>query len=228
MARPERCRHFMRASEGNPFAALLTGLVSQWTMNAATGANEPDTISGNTLTLVDTSTSVAGKISTARVLTHGYLAYATGATYNLYPMSFSFWFKVTSVNGVLVWHYNGALNGYTCYLSGGKLAFFIYIGGGNNVDHTFTTVVNDDTWRHCCIVLDASGVTCYLNGVSDGSKVWTGTPQAPTSTSYFSAGVSNMENVRPAGNIDCLKIWSVALTPTLVALDYNAGAGKEL
>ena len=57
---------------------------------------------------------------------------------------------------------------------------------------------------------------------------WTGTPQAPTYTGPLALGADVGGTQGYVGNLDVFKIWSVELTPALVLLDYNGGAGIEL
>lgn len=217
------------ASSAAP-SPLLANLVSQWKMNAASGQVEPDTINGHDLANNGTVGSAAGKVNNCRVFpgSGSWLSHATGATFNLYPYTITCWLKVSSGSSYWLWRYNKALNGYAGYFTAGKISFFHYVTGSNKIDGTFATAINDDTWKHIALVVNASGCKLYINGVSDGTLPWTGTPQAPSSGGYFGASVSNLDNVGFAGSMDVMKVWDRALPEEEVLLDYNGGAGIEL
>jgi hypothetical protein len=101
--------------------------------------------------------------------------------------------------------------------------------GSNRFDGGFATAVNDGTWKHLAIVVNASGSQLYINGVADGSPIaWVGTPQAPSYTGYFSIASNPVDNPVMNMSIDVVKVWNVALTPALVTVDYNGGNGVEL
>lgn len=223
----------MRINPSNPaYGALRPGLVSQWKMNGLSGAAEPDTIGGRNFSNNGTVGTTTGKVNTARTFSSGnWLSLATGTPFNLYPMTIAFWLNTGGNNGTLIWHYNRALNGFKINLNGsGVVQHFQYTdgSGSNRFDGAFTTPVNDGTWKHICIVVNASGSTLYINGVSDGTIPWVGTPQAPSHTGYFSVACDTIDNPVMDMSVDVLKVWNRALSSAEAALDYNAGAGIEL
>lgn len=227
-----RMTQFPASAPASKFGALRTNLFSQWTMNGLSGAGENDTIGSNNLSNNGTVGTTTGKILGARTFSSGnWLSRATGTPFNLYPVTIAFWLNTGGNNGTLFFHYNGALNGFKVNLNGsGVVQHFMYTdgSGSNRFDGGFTTPVNDSTWRHIALVVNASGSTCYINGVSDGTIPWVGTPQACSYTGYFSVACDPIDNPVMAFNADVVKVWSAALTPALVALDYNGGAGVEL
>lgn len=231
--RPERGRFFQLAS-GDPYASLRTNLLEQWTMNGASGAAETGTISGYILSNNGTVGTTTGKVNAARTFGSGnWLSRATGTPFNIYPMTISFWLNTSANNGTLIFHYNGSLNGFQISLNGsGVISHYQYTDGtgSNRFDGSFTTPVNTGTWKHICLVVNASGSTLYINGVQDGSAIaWVGTPQAPSYTGYFAASANNLDaSILSAMSMDVLKIWNAALTPAQVLLDYNGGNGVEL
>lgn len=209
---------------------LLTNLVAQWKMNGVANSNEVDTVSGYVLSDNGTVGSAAGVINNARILSAGnWLAKADGTPFNLYPMTITCWLKYTSAAaGFFVWHFDNASSGYGLYVSSGRVNVWYYKDNANKIVGMRNTVFNDGNWHHVGVVIDASGGTVYVDGVLDGTVAWTGTPAVTTYTGYFAAGVSNLDQSNFDGNIDCLKVWSSALAPSLISQDYNGGAGIEL
>lgn len=219
---------------GDAFASLRTNLYAQWKMNGIANSGETDTIGGYNLSNNGTVGTTTGKINTARSFASGsWLSLATGTPFNLYPVTISFWLNTSANNGTLIFHYNGSLNGFQISLNGsGVISHYQYTDGtgSNRFDGSFTTPVNTGTWKHICLVVNASGSTLYINGVQDGSAIaWVGTPQAPSYTGYFAASANNLDaSILSAMSMDVLKIWNAALTPAQVLLDYNGGSGVEL
>lgn len=89
-----------RAASGGGASALLTGLVSYWKLDEVSG-NRSDSVGGNTLTDVNTVTSVAGKVSNAAQFTAANserLFHATNAALETGDIDFSAfgWFYLTS------------------------------------------------------------------------------------------------------------------------------------
>lgn len=213
----------------DPFASIRPTIVSQYKMNGLSGAGEPDTVGGYNLLNNGTVGTAAGKVNTCRVFnTSNWLSIADGTPFNLYPMTVSCWMKHTATGGMQAQHYSG-LNGWSLYSTAGKISFFIYIGGGNKIDTTFTTAINTDAWTHVAITLGASGATCYINGSADGATVpWTGTPQAPTFTGPLSLGADITGTQGYVGNLDVFKIANTEWSPAQVLVDNNSGLGVEL
>ena len=83
---------------------------------------------------------------------------------------------------------------------------------------TGTTVIPNNKWTHIAVVRNSNTVTAYVNGVSDASATYSGTPSAPNSvlgigayaggpSEYFSGYISNARFVKGSA------VYTAAFTP---------------
>jgi hypothetical protein len=100
------------------------------------------------------------------------------------------------------------------------------VGDGTNwlstaADATFTFVVG--TWYHCVFVATGSGYTIYINGVSQATGSWSGTPLVTDSNHNFILLNDGAGDPSINGVLDEVAVYTTALTATQVLAHYNAG-----
>ncbi|MEE9328382.1 MAG: LamG-like jellyroll fold domain-containing protein, partial [Cocleimonas sp.] len=75
------------------------------------------------------------------------------------------------------------------------------------------TAMSASTWNHIAITRSSGNLTAYLNGVEDGTGVWTGV-FAPKAIGRTNKGFLN-------GRLDEVRIWDIARNSTEIAANYN-------
>lgn len=216
------------------YASLRVGLVSQWKMVAASGADEPDTIGGFTAVASGSPPPASGTLTgsvKSRVFvaaTSAYLYVDPSTQYNLMPITIRIWFKTSDASGAdLLERYAGG-NGWRLFINNvsGDLGFYYY-ASGNFIDGGYPPqVVNDGALHHVVIVVDATGATYYLDGVLvTGPVAWTGTPTPCTYAGPLNFGGPGAGHpvVSLDGQIGPTIIVNGAWSAAQVALDYQAG-----
>ena len=97
----------------------------------------------------------------------------------------------------------------------------------NNYDTEYGTV-SLNTWYHAVMTVDSSGIKFYLNASLVGSNGWTGTAQAPTTTTPLRIGFYpyNSGGFYYDGQISQVSIYNKALTASEVQQNFNALKGR--
>lgn len=96
------------------------------------------------------------------------------------------------------------------------------VGDTGNTAAAASSLPNN-TWSHLLCTYDGSNIKLYLNGTQIASNSRTGTITSSSSTNVNIAQKSDSSE-RYAGQIDDVRIYNYALTPTLVKQLYNEGA----
>lgn len=142
------------------------------------------------------------------------------AALNSYPLTVSAWIKTAStsasVAGIVSKYADASFNGWSIFLSGGRL----YAWYSLNVNRQVFTPpwglqsasVADGQWHHIALVIGDSGGTLYVDGVSQSHLPWTGTPGAATTTAPLQIGRYHNYPNGFAGEIDEVSVWSTALS----------------
>ncbi len=148
-----------------------------------------------------------------------YVDAGSSSTFNFSgPFTVEAWFKVTSfpyqwdaliTKGDDSWRIarSNSLN---------YLAFST--NGLSNVDMTGTTNVNDGNWHFFAAVYDGSTKTLYVDGRVDAATPVTGTLSSSTFPVYFGENAGHTGRYFN-GNMDEIRIWSVARTEQQVRTD---------
>jgi len=163
-----------------------------------------------------------------------YITLGTDAAFNLTgDHSIEMWVKTSSAARRGLFHRlenGGAYPGYNFELGGfagaaGQLAY--YNGNTGWKYGTSTNVINNGSWHHIVIVVDADvGGTFYKDGVADGD--WADTTSGPPSAGAIAAeiGRSYAGGNFFLGALDEVRVYSKALSAGEVTAHYNAGAGQ--
>lgn len=227
---------------------LLTGLVSYWKLEEASGSRA-DSAGSNTLTDNNTVTSATGVIGNAASFAAAnleYLSVADNASLSFSTtFSVSFWMNQTSaiaVNRVPIskWIQAGTDSEWlgSTIGTGAEFRFFIANAAGDsggNVGDTTNAAMVADTLYHFVVVYDgnltgnANRLKIYLNGTQKTlSFVGTIAASLPSTAAPLWVGAWSTSVTRPFnGSIDEVGLWNVALTSGQAARLYNAGAGCQ-
>lgn len=136
--------------------------------------------------------------------------------------SLFFWAYQTAQSGYRAIYANSSPTGF--YLNGGKADW--YLGG----DHFGTTTLSANTWYHSGATYDGTTMTFYVNGLSDGTSVFSpqlpGTGGAATPKIGIDGGGNNF-----GGYLDDLLIltraWSAAEVAAYYVLSHSGYEGLE-
>ena len=161
---------------------------------------------------------------------------AHNAALNSYPLTVSAWIRTTStsanVAGV-VSKYADDANGWTVFLSGGRLYAWYSLSGSRQV---FTPpwglqsgFVADGLWHHIAFTVGpgpgfgTDGGRLYVDGVQHAFLAWTGTPGAVTTIQPMQIGrYFNYPNSF-IGDIDEVTVWSRELDRNYVRMLAHRG-----
>jgi len=148
----------------------------------------------------------------------------TSANLNLFPITLSFWatpggevinkYIVSSFNGYRVSFNTNGINGY--YFRSNSS----YTNNYNNSYGSGTV----GTFSNGVMIVDASGVKFYLNGLLVGSNTWNGSSGATTTSANLQLAL--YYNFYRNGNIAQVSIYNKALTPSEVTQNFDALKGR--
>ena len=156
-----------------------------------------------------------------------------GNVLNQYPITISAWAKTssTAAGANIVNKYTaGSANGYRLSFSSEGIGGY-YFRDMNNRTNNYDTeygTVSLNTWYHAVMTVDSSGIKFYLNASLVGSNGWTGTAQAPTTTTPLRIGFYpyNSGGFYYDGQISQVSIYNKALTASEVQQNFNALKGR--
>jgi hypothetical protein len=162
-----------------------------------------------------------------------YMSVADHADIDVDPgenITFTCWVQTTSVinNGRIIAKRtapSGSNLGYEFYSnSTGYFATNLRHSGSNVAPNTFSTAkINDNTWHHLAMVVDATGtktVKNYIDGVlvgtgPNGTNTFAGTESFGNAVALL-IGKANDNTLYWPGKIDDVRFWSKAFTATEV------------
>lgn len=231
-----------------PASSLLTGLVSYWKLDEASGVHY-DAVGDNDLTPVGTVTAETGKISNGAQMLVADTSYLTCAAPTGMPadnssFTIAFWSKMFSVPPAVprtylqVVAYEYAINVGGEYYSYGvelkaapnfEMAWAVFNGFDEKITHAAFTPPPPETWLFFVAWHDADqdqiGIECNNSGdlnleaYSDGYL-------APEPSVPFAIGARQRTNsMYYDGILDEIGIWNRVLTADERAALYNDGDG---
>jgi uncharacterized protein (TIGR02145 family) len=168
---------------------------------------------------------------------------------NLYPISISLWYSVTSISG----DYHGSGNIFSKYTDASWNGYQITVGDYSNVpnhgilEHNgygtpswYLRSTNDriigyygespflqqnislNIWYHYVFIADETGGKIYVNGQLIDSHAWTGTPGACINSNIWKIG-GLYSNIWYNGKIDDIRVYNRALSSFEVGQLYSEG-----
>lgn len=199
-------------------STLLTGLVSYWKLNEASG-NATDSKGSNTLTASNIAYGNAGKIGNCFRFNGTSSKLTSGSSLGISTAwSLSIPFK-TSVGGNLlndidfggskgigIWCDN-ASGGIEVYANGATIDFYL--------DYTTNT---NNVWHELILTYDGSNIRSYLDGTADQYRAFS---TFSATGSAFNLGWDGSTFF--TGDLDEIAVWSKALTSTEVTERWNSG-----
>ena len=91
------------------------------------------------------------------------------------------------------------------------------------------STVSDNVWHHIAVVKSGTAVTCYLDGIQNGTGTTTRNPGSVTNSSIGGGLINGTLQGFTLGTIDEVRVWNVARTGTQIQnnknCELNAQAG---
>jgi concanavalin A-like lectin/glucanase superfamily protein/putative pyrroloquinoline-quinone binding quinoprotein len=214
----------------------LTGL-AYWRLDEGTGTVAADASgNGNTGTLINAPVWTAGVRGNALSFngTNQYVSVPHTATLNNWPITVTAWFKTASTTGspgIVNKYVSASLNGWQLFMyNGGLCAWYlinssVYINndafGNCNPGPNGIPGLNNNTWHHAAIVVDASGGTLYVDGALQGTVAWTGNPTGLQPSTTQPINIGRYGTGYFPGLIDDVRIYNRALSAAEVLGVYR-------
>lgn len=191
------------------------GLVGYWPFNEPSGTFAYDsTPNGQSLTLSN-QTFLAGKLSNAIQFdaTTAVAVTTTSTTLNFQSSDFTvqFWYKPSSVTGNRDILRKGTLasNGFAVGMVGA--APTMYTGSATN--YRACSNVTAGAWVHLAFVKQGTSLNCYKDGLlANGATGGSIPANIGSASAQFTIGGGGQHSTGPAGDLDNLKLFSIALT----------------
>ena len=171
--------------------------------------------------------------------TNGYVAVASDAALNAYPLTITAWVRTSRTallyDGIVNKYAPGSGNGYSLHVYNGRLRGW-YFGSSSSVypgDPGFDGgFIADGQWHQVAMVVGPGGGAIYIDGVSRGTpQGWSTTPTATTTAQPITIGRYATAAVITntfAGDMDEVGIWNRALSLNeLNYLKHRRPNGKE-
>ena len=170
-----------------------------------------------TLALADVSLAAGGPGTALHFNgTDGYASVPHTNGLNPFPLTVTTWVRSSQTNGGGYLFYKQPLADAQWYvlLSGGTLYAEIFrsfadlsVSGSGNLA--------DGLWHHVAFTADTNGGTLYVDGVVNGSGVWSGSPGTGNAMGELDLGSTFN------GDMDEVALWSVALTQSQLQTNKN-------
>ena len=206
------------------------GLVSWWKFDEGSGTTAADSTGGNTGSLVNSPTWVAGHNGGAlNFSNNGYVSIASNPTVNFgtgQSFSVSFWLNpssaLTTTAGFVAKKASDVAQGYEIYYDNaqGKVNFRI---GGNTDFNTWSTVPSANSWTHLVATVSDNGtnktISLYCNGSLNRTNV--SSVLDTTSSAALTVGYAATWGAHFSGLIDDVRIYNRALSATEVSQLYS-------
>ncbi len=211
--------------QSDPVNVWTNSYIAAYHLANGTVLQLTDSKGGFTLTNTNTVTPTTGQIDGAATFvsaTNQRLANTVGTMNPGAAFTLSAWINATSfpnaANVVI------ALEGATNYkiisvTSAGKLSCNVLYGAAN-AGLTGTTTLSAGTWYYLTLVGDVTGITGYLNAVSEGTTANPGGGFPSTGSIYIGSEPLN-PTLRWNGKIDEVRESSVVRSATWITTEYN-------
>lgn len=209
------------------------GLVGWWKMDETSGivvndamGNANGTNNNSTITDGKTGKSLDFNSTTSYVSITDNTALATDYT------TVSAWINPdTFVTGSPIYNRRtaGNVGGITfeLYQTSGLIRCYVYIDGNWRNAQT-TTALSTGQWSNVACSYDGSSIKVYVNGNLDGSTLYSGSMNKPTSPAVEIGRNIAGSNGYWDGKIDNVKVYNRALTNGEIAAEYNSLHGHTI
>jgi len=212
--------------------ALTTGLVSYWKLDG----NSNDSVGSNNGSDTNvTYDNAYGKINQGALGNGSSTIINFGNSTSLKlngNLSMSMWIYPTANSVGYVFGRTSNVSPYGMYYfylgaSGENftIALSLFNSGGGQVIAT-SAAFPLNAWYHVVATVSGTAMTVYVNGVSSGTKTFSGTRSFTDHNNWaFCRGTDGVADY--VGRLDEVGIWSRALTTDEITELYNAGAGLQ-
>jgi hypothetical protein len=219
-------------SSGGGGSSLLTGLVSYWNFDEASGTRV-DQLGTNDLSIVSGESSTTGKISNAVDLpNHAYVSAANNASQSPSgSFTFAGWVQFKAITGSQPWIFanfdnSGNNRGVFCTVRTGPVELQLSSDGTNPIFATASTFgnVSTNTWYFIQTGLDTGNSQGFIsiNGGTIDTVSFSGAQHATNQPFYFGAvGGTVSDRIWE----DEWGYWSRVLTSLEISTLYKSGSG---
>jgi len=207
--------------------ATLPELVAAYSFNEGTGATVVDgSGNGNTGTIVNAAWTATGKFGSALIFNGGNARITIPDSVSLHlstGMTLEAWVNPTAVTSGwrdVIYKANDIY-----YLEATSVGVGAPAAGGTFTPSTLlgTTALSAGVWSHLAATYDGANLRLYVNGVQAASTAQTG--NILSSASPVEIGGDSLFGQFFQGQIDEVRIYNVALTPTQIQVDMNTPVG---
>lgn len=212
-------------------SSLLTGLVSFWDMDQATGTTRTDALGLNDAADVNGAiTQETGLIDFSSGYTPATNFLTTPTNLSLDPqsgdMTWAGWIYQNSFGSWAFFSkWGGVGNCYLMYVVTGIPNFYWFDGVGE-IGLISTTTIPLNTWGFVVTWFDSVAMTANVMVNNNGIVNSVGyTPPVVSSTGGMSFGTDTAPGAQLDGRIDCFGVWNRVLTRAEIGVLYNAGLG---
>ena len=211
-------------------SSMMGNRVSEWRLDEGIGTTTADTVGINTGTLVSSPVWKSG----ADCVLGGCLSFNGTSGYVDTPFIPSTTIGDGNPFTVELWAYPKNVSSNLCMFGGQNPRFYLshtggkfYYGIGNvNDSGTSNAVLVDNKWQHIVLVYDGNIATTYVDGIKKDSNS-IGVQSYFTGRAYIGAE-NPSSGVIFNGLLDEVRVYSAALTASVVREDYLAGLGQLL
>ncbi|GAB3261596.1 LamG-like jellyroll fold domain-containing protein [Nocardioides dilutus] len=159
----------------------------------------------------------------------------TGIPTNASIRSTELWFKTSSSNRQVLFRYGSGTTAqeYGLWINAGGTAMTAWgWGGGNDIQFTLSSAVNDGNWHHVVKTYDGTSLRLYVDGAAVGNPV---TVTRSTVMDQYGFGIGAV--IRPndgnsggyfQGSIDEVSFYTSVLTQTQVTDHYQLGGAPPV
>lgn len=204
-----------------------SGLVGYWPLDEASGSQVYDASSNGQALGSVTQPFSPGKINTALQFDASTAAISTtnssALDFQSSDFTISFWYNPSTVTGNRDILRKGTLsgNGYEVALVGATPILYVSAVG----NYRYCSAISANAWTQITFVKQSTGLTCYLNGVAANGSLGGSVPaDIGTTAAQMTLGGTGFFGTGPAGLIDELKMFNIALPGSAVMAEYTSGS----
>lgn len=160
--------------------------------------------------------------------TNTYVKVPHNTAHNILPITVQAWVKVVGGGDIINKYLSGSLNGYRISVSTAGILVYYFRGssteGLTNYDSRSGNI-QSGVWTNVAVTITGAGAIIYQDGKQVGTRAWTGTVGACTTTQDLSIGFYPPSNYF-GGEIATPKIYNTALSAQEIFKNYNATKGR--
>ena len=211
-------------SGGDGGSSLLTGLISYWNFDEASGV-AVDGMGVNNLIVTGATQNQTGKLGTAYTFDGNDYVGGIDAYKYTGVFSISCWVNTTTAGSFrfFISNYEDP-EGYCIGMTDANHATFELGNAATASTAIGYTDITTGDWFHIVAVWDLSYIRIYVNGTEEDNTPLSSAAYSGGADEHFTIG-NRRENLYWIGGIDAIYVWNKALSSSEVTELYNSGTG---